>query len=163
MPDFELLLYSALEYVADNSTAITAGTIIFSLICLVLFRRRKSLRSFFLLIMVLGPGLAIFATKYYGDSDQEFFPRDILEVMLHDAESDLDIFKVHIEQAIRVGAKRRSSADASLRQAQSRYRAFLEKMEKVPRRQRKKFLELRSQFKEELKHAEDTLGEIELD
>ncbi len=163
MPDFELLLYSALEYVADNSTAITAGTIIFSLICLVVFRRYKFLRPYFLVIMVLGPGLAIFATKYFGGSDQEFFPRDILEFMLHDAESDLDIFKVHLEQAIRVGATRRKSADASLRQAQSRYRAFLEKLEKVPRGQRKRFLELRSQFKEELKRAEDTLGEIELD
>ena len=163
MPDFELLLHSALEYVADNSTAITAGTFIFSFICLVLFRRHKSLRPYFLLIMVLGPGLALVATKYYGDADEESLPTEIIDFMMSNAKTDLDIFKMHLKQAVQLGATRRSSAEASLRQAQSRYRAFLEKLEKVPRRQRKQFLELRSQFKEELKRAEDTLGEIELD
>lgn len=163
MPDLDLLLEIILDFVADNSNAITAGTIIFGFLCLILFKRHKFLRPIFLLIIITGPALAFFASEYWGEEDKKPLPRRDLNLLVEKARYDFGAFKRFMDLAVKTGKLKRSAADTYLRQALRSYRAFVEKLNSVPRVQRKNFRKLQKQFSKEIKRAKAALGDIDFD
>ncbi len=163
MPDLELLLEIILDFVADNSLQFTVGPILFGVICLVLFRRHKYLRPYFIVVMVAGPALVFYADHYFGDSVKTSLSAIELRQLVKKAEYDFDVFKRNMDMAVKAGKVRRNAADTYLRHAKRYRRDFLEKLNSVPRAQRKKFMELRKQFREEIDRAEESLGEVEIE
>ncbi len=163
MPDLDLLLESMLEYVADNAGVITASTITFGLLCLVLFRRHKYLRLVFLLVMMSGPALALYASKHFEDDARKLLPQEIVEEILANANLDFNSFKASIKQAVQAGKLSKSTAEAYLQRARRSYHSFSDKMDNVPRSQRKAFEELKSRFKDEIERAKEALGGIDFD
>lgn len=161
MDDLNILLEPVLEYVAYNSTLVSSMTIVVGLLALFLFRRRKYLIPYCLLLMLSGPGLSFYASKTLGNVDEKPLPREVIDALLYEARSDYNLFKANLNSAVLTGKIRRSAADVYLQQARIYYRAFFDKMEKVPQRQRIAFHEMRAEIREEIKRAEETLGDLD--
>lgn len=163
MPDISMWVEITLDYVADHTTAITAGTIVFGGVCLLLFRRHKFLRPYFILIVFAGPALAVFAAKHGGGVDIAKISRADIDRIVGNVRYDFDGFKRQLDLAVQAGKIRRSGADTYISQARRYHKQFMDKMNSVARTQRKYFRDLQMKFKTEIKNAEETLGELKFE